>query len=704
MDYFRAKRYLDALPDWEVGRPALGPIADYLPRMRALLTRLGDPQTRFRSVIVGGTNGKGTVASLLAAILKAQGHKAGLYTSPHLHTQRERIRIDGEILSKEQWADAVSHLDDCTRDFGREALGSFSKFEALTGLAAYLFAQQGVDFGVFEVGLGGRYDATNAWDSELAVLTAIDLDHVDLLGNTLEEIAADKLHIARSGRALVTTAAQTPEVMDLIRQTCATREVELQIAGMEWHLGQLTGRPATYAENARLALEAGQWLIRDLEDKVAHQVVTAHRWPGRFEVAQEKPLVLLDGAHNPAAAEALAGELQRLSGERPVANTGDAWVLVVGVGTGHDAAGILRALAPVAQQRVLLTSSDHPRALAPAVLANLAPDGLAVEQVPASSQALKHALALAGRKGRVCVAGSLHLVARAREFFDLPGERDGITEDMALENLECVAEAGRRRGLVCEWISDDGTRLKLSGGQRPLRFWRNKHPFNDYVEARLAEDKAYQYEDFAAAGLPIPDTLKLFNPLADARFDRYKTHASVAEIVAEVVARFEFPLLVKKCHSSLAQGVFLERNAADLSKRLEALFANSAFLDNVALVQQYVAGPEYRIVASHEELLLAYRKESEAAGADGDINPLHQATGRAVRVEDAALLAQMQHLTEQVAGVYSLGFYAIDLIHGAGGFSIIEINPNPMCYVYNRDNGRWDFIRLYERLLTQFAL
>ena len=183
------------------------------------------------------------------------------------------------------------------------------------------------------------------------------------------------------------------------------------------------------------------------------------------------------------------------------------------------------------------------------------------------------------------------MVARAREFFNLPGERDGITEDMALENLECVAEAGRRQGFICEWISDDGTRLKLSGGQRPLRFWRNKHPFNDYVEARLAEDKAYQYEDFAAAGLPVPDTLKLFNPLADARFDRYKTHSTVAEIVAEVVARFEFPLLVKKCHSSLAQGVFLERNATDLGQRLESLFANSGFLDNIALVQQYVAGP-----------------------------------------------------------------------------------------------------------------
>ena len=703
MDYFRAKRYLDALPDWEVGRPALGPIEDYLPRMRALLTRLGDPQTRFRSIIVGGTNGKGTVASLLAAILKRTGTRLGYTLRRTCTPSASASALTARFSARNNGPTAVSHLDDCTRDFGREALGSFSKFEALTGLAAHLFAQQGVEFGIFEVGLGGRYDATNAWDSELAVLTAIGLDHVDLLGNTLEEIAADKLHIARSGRSLITTAAQTPEVMDLIQQTCAKQEVKLQIAEMEWHLGHLTGRPATYAENARLALEAAQELVQDLEDELAYQVVAAHHWPGRFEVAHEKPLVLLDGAHNPAAAEALAGELKRLSGEHPVADTGDAWVLVVGAGTGHDASGILHALAPVAQ-RVLLTSSDHPRALAPAVLADLAPDGLAIEQVPASSQALKRALALAGPKGRVCVAGSLHLVARAREFFALPGERDGITEDMALENLECIAEAARRQELICEWISDDGTRLKLSGGRRPLRFWRNKHPFNDYVEARLAEDKAYQYEDFAAAGLPVPDTLKLFNPLADARFDRYKTHATVAEIVEEVVARFEFPLLVKKCHSSLAQGVFLERNATDLGQRLEALFANSGFLDNIALVQQYVAGPEYRIVASRDELLLAYRKESEAVGADGDLNPLHQATGRAVRVEDAALLAQMQQLTAQVAGVFSLGFYAIDLIHGADGFSIIEINPNPMCYAYNRDNGRRDFIRLYERLLTQFAL
>ena len=373
-----------------------------------------------------------------------------------------------------------------------------------------------------------------------------------------------------------------------------------------------------------------------------------------------------------------------------------------GVGLGHDAAGILQALQPVAQ-RVLLTSSDHPRALDPEDLQNLVPEGLAVEVVAASGPAFKRALDLAGRAGWVCVAGSLFLVARAREFFDLPYERDGITEDMALENLECLAAAGRRQGLSCEWISQDGTRLKITGGRRPYRFWRNKHPFNDYVEARLAEDKAYQYEDFVTAGLPTPITRKLFSPLADARFDRYKTHATVAAMVAEVAAEFDFPLVVKKYRSSLAQGVFLERNAAALERRLEAIFTHSAFLDNIALVQQYVPGSEYRIIASRDELLLAYGKESEAVEVDGDLNPLHQAAGRAVRVEDEGLLDELRALTARVAEVYQLGFYAIDLIYGPDGLSILELNPNPMCYVYNRDNGRRDFIRIYERLLAQFA-
>lgn len=694
MDYFRAQRYLDALPDWEVGRPSFGPVEHYLPRMRALLARLQQPQQRFRSLIVGGTNGKGTVSSLLAALLQANGHKVGLYTSPHLHTQRERVRIAGEVLGKDRWAEAVACLDDGMRDFAAEGLGPFSKFEALTGLAAWFFAQEGVEFAIFEVGLGGRYDAANAWDSELAVLTSVGLDHMELLGETLEEIAADKLHIIRPGKTLITTEVQAPEVAKLVRETCAGQQVELIIPEAEWRWGELAGRSANYGQNACLALQATETLGVELTDEVKSRVVETHRWPGRFETAREAPKVILDGAHNPASAVALAGDLQRL---------GEDWVLVVGTAAGHDAAGILSALAPVAAQ-VMLTSSDHPRALDPAELLASVPAALVVESWPACAQAFKRALQLAGPEGRVCVVGSLHLVARAREFFDLPYERDGITEDMALESLACLAEAGRRLALHCEWISDDGTRLKVTGGHRAFRFWRNKHPFNDYVEARLAEDKAYQYEDFDAAGLPTPFAAKYFNPLADPRFDRYKSHATIAKIVEDIEGRFDFPLVVKKYRSSLAQGVFLERDGAALEKRLTDIFIHSAFLDNIVLVQQFIAGSEYRVLASHDELLLAYGKEGETSDAGGDLNPLHQAEGRAVRVEDELLLQDMWALTRRVAEVYALGFYAIDLIHGAGGLVILELNPNPMCSIYNRDNGRRDFISLYEKLLRRFVL
>ena len=129
-----------------------------------------------------GTNGKGTAANVLAALIQASGRRAGIYTSPHLHTIRERILIDGRILEKDGWARGIADLYDRTRGFEREGYGSFTRFEALTALAASMFARACVEIGVFEVGLGGRYDATNAWDSHVAVLTPVDLDHTEVLG------------------------------------------------------------------------------------------------------------------------------------------------------------------------------------------------------------------------------------------------------------------------------------------------------------------------------------------------------------------------------------------------------------------------------------------------------------------------------------------------------------------------------------------
>ena len=708
MDYARGKRFLDTLPDWEKGRPLDGPLEDYLPRVRAMLRRCDDPQQRFRSVIVAGTNGKGTAASLLAALLRAGGCRVGLYTSPHLHSQRERIQIDGGLLDKDTWADGLSYLHEVTRRFERENLGEFSRFEALTVLAAHLFASQSADVAVFEVGLGGRYDATNAWDHDAAILTQIALDHCAILGDDPITIADEKLPVARPGRPLFTTASQSPEVLDHIRRRAGEKGIPLVVCdegGTSYHGIAETrpytsapeateGRPATWLSNARLAVAAAEQMCPDLAPQQTHEVLEAHAWPGRFETAREQPKVVLDGAHNPAAAVALQADL---------ADVAPSWVFVVGVNQGHEGGDILRALQPLAAH-VVLTSSDHPKALAAEQLAAQVPSALEAHVEGVWRIALERALALAGPEGHVCVTGSLHLAARAREFFSLPHEPEGISEDVSRESLECLTTACERLDLTTRTVTEDGNVMRVSGGPRPLLFYRNKHPFNDYVAARMAEDKGYQYELLTAANLPVPFTMQLFNPYADDRFHRYLTHRTVDEMVADVDASMVYPVLVKKPRSSLAQGVYPAADSNALAARLQELFENAGFLDNLLLVQSFVGGPEFRAVASQGELLLAYEKVSDEAGGS-DLNPLHHHSGRAVRVGDATTIAELAGLTAAVADVVDLGFYAIDLIHSVErGWHILELNPNPFCYFYNRTNGRADFVDIYEKLLRKYLL
>ena len=717
MDYFHGTRFLDTLADWERGRPPPHSVpSHYLPRTAALLRRLGDPQLSFKSVIVGGTNGKGTVSSLLADLLEEAGCRTGLYTSPHLHSQRERIQVSRRLLSKDDWADGMTRLYDATRGFESEAVGEFTKFEALTVLAALLFADAGVEFGVFEVGLGGRYDATNAWDSQLAVLTPIGLDHTGVLGSDVEAIATDKLHITRRGQPLLTTAEQPLEAMATIRRFCSDRGVPLYVAGplsvetvdggeaagmpsaeasYAWNPSPSPERSCTFVENARLAVAAAGHLVgARLTAAQTRRAVGAHWWPGRFERASTQPLVLLDGAHNPAAAVALVDDLGSLAPR---------WVFVVGISSGHDGAAVLQALRPLAQE-MILTSSAHPRAIDPEELplAGVAPG----RRIAACNQAFEAAVKSAGTGGHVCVTGSLALVARAREYFQLPFEREGISEEVALESLACLAMACERLGLEHQRVSANGNVLRVFADGKPVYFLRNKHPFNDYVAARLAEDKGYQYELFADADLPVPFTLQVFNPYADDRFDRYKTHGSVGEMVKEVEGQLSYPVLIKKYRSSVSQGVYVESDGAAVARRLQDLFENSGFLDNTILIQSFVEGPEYRLVASEEELLLVYEKRSEApeGTVSEDPNPLHHASGQAVKVDDVELLRSLGELTAQVAAIIRLGFFAIDVIHGKEGFAILELNPNPFCYFYNRCNGREDFTVIYQGLLEKYLL
>jgi dihydrofolate synthase/folylpolyglutamate synthase len=696
MDYFRSKRYLDTLPDWEIGKVPSGNLEDYLPRMRCLLNRLENPEKSFTSIIVGGTNGKGTVSSLLAAFLRTAGKRVGLYTSPHLHTIRERIQIDGEVVDKDRWSGGVTELYERTRRFESEALGAISKFEALTGLAAYLFAEEEVEFGVFEVGLGGRYDATNAWDSSLAVLTRIQLDHIAVLGNTLTEIVSEKFPIARPGRPLLTLSGQAEEVDRYLLEASREKGVDLRVVGdTDFEGRKLTlpdpadSRPTAFFENGRLALAAAIHLMGpDLTDEGISQSVVSYFWPGRFEVARKSPWTVLDGAHNPSGAAALVGDLGRRAEE---------WTFLVGVNSGHDAKGILKSIQPLAR-KVILTQSVHPKAMTVDALKECLPEGL----IALAEPEILVAMGLVDQRENLCVMGSLHLVAQAREALSLPLERDGFSEDVLQESLVCLEMACGNLGIACQRISDNGNVLRLHRDGRPVYFMRNKHPFNDYVSGRLAEDKAYQNEFFSEAGLRLPPTLEIFNPLADARFERYKTHASISDVLADVEERMTYPVVVKRNRSSLSQGVFLEPDRESLDTRVRNLCENSGYFDNILLVQAFVSGPEYRIVASGAELLLAYEKVSDPVDGKGDLNPLHQADGQAIRVEDARLLRGMRAVVEGVASVLDLGFYAIDVILADSGFYILEVNPNPICYFYNSNNGREDFVSIYEQLLQKF--
>ena len=689
MNYFRSNRFLNTLPDWETGEPIEGALENYLPRVRALLHRMDNPQARFSSVIVGGTNGKGTVSYLLSELLRAAGFRVGLYTSPHLHTVRERICVDGEVLARDVWADGVAQFYEKSRDFEREGWGAFSKFEALTVLAAHHFARANVDWAVFEVGLGGQFDATNAWDSKVAVLTAIHLDHTDVLGNTLREIAVDKVHIARSGRPLFTGSGQVPEVLKLLERECALRGAALHV--VDEKMDDMADRPVTFRENAALSVAVARHIVDGrgmvLPDEWVRDVVLNLALPGRFEVVRKT--LILDGAHNPDAVRALVRDLQVLS---------DKWRFVVGVNKGHDARGILQALSPIAAE-VVLTQSAHPKAISVARLSALVPEGLCVRCETGGLDFLTEV-----SRQPTCVLGSLHLVALAREVLDLPGEADSFGEDVILESLRCLEIACRQLGVGYEAVSADGNVIRVEREGKPLYFLRNKHPFNDYVSGRLAEDKGYQYEVFDRANITVPKTMTVFNPLSDRRFDRYKTHASVTDIVSDVVQHMSFPVVVKRNRGSMAQGVYLEANAEGLHSRLQDLCVESSRLDNVLLIQAYVEGPEYRIVGSEDELLLAYEKQNDSDIEGEDINPLHRAGGRAVAVVDEGLLEGFRVLTRALNRVLNLGFYAIDLIASSDGFFVLEVNPNPICHFYNADNGRGDFVQIYRYLIRKYLL
>ena len=388
-----------------------------LGRMRALLRFAGDPDRQMRVVLIAGTKGKGSTAAFLASILHTAGLQAGLFTSPHLQTYRERVRIDGAMLGDSDFARAIDRLRPLVLRLRREhpAAGEPTTFELTLLLAVRAFADRGCAVAIIEVGLGGRLDATNALDPAVSVITSISYDHTAILGRTLGAIATEKAGIVRRGRpALV--AVQRPAAARAIERICratgADRRV-VQPLGVHADLA-LTGDHQR--QNAALAIAAARALGAD-EDAIANGLRTAI-WPARFERVRGRPPIVLDGAHNGASAEALARTLRQ---ERD----GRRLVLVVGINRDKDARAVIGPLAKMASA-VVATRSSSPRALDPADVARVAGRGARIPVTTAANvpAALAAARKAAGPDGLVCVAGSLALAAAARTALGLvPSER-----------------------------------------------------------------------------------------------------------------------------------------------------------------------------------------------------------------------------------------------------------------------------------------
>jgi len=411
-----------------------------LEHMRVLADALRNPQRRLPSVLIAGTNGKGSTAATLASIVQAAGYRTGLYTSPHLVRVNERMQIDGEPISDAEFALMYDRVEAVAAALvGRGQLPWHpSFFEMLTAMMFEYFSSAGIELAVLEVGMGGRLDATNIADPCLAVITDIDFDHQKFLGNTLAEIAREKAGIIRKGGTVV-LLPQHPQVNETLgreimernarpvsavknmpsltpqAETHAHNRFPLAVMGEEIDVDyQLAGRHQL--RNLALAITAaeqlGQCGFKILPAQVEEGIRNT-RWRGRFEVLPaegEFPETVLDVAHNPAGAWALRSALSTFYEDRPL-------TFIFGVMRDKAVGEIATILFPLAKL-VIATQSDNPRAASPREIVELGrPAQTPIVEELSVAAAMEHARLVAGAEGVVVITGSIYIVGEALRIF-----------------------------------------------------------------------------------------------------------------------------------------------------------------------------------------------------------------------------------------------------------------------------------------------
>lgn len=395
---------LDEAEGWLLGLELFG-MKFGLERMLALTAELGEPQRRFRSVHVVGSNGKSSTARMLAAIVEAHGLRSGAFLSPHLVSFAERVLVGGRDLDPAAFAASAARVRIAAAavDAAQTGDARVTQFEAVAATAYDALASAGVQVAAIEAGLGGRHDATNVLDSEVQVLTSVGLEHTRWLGSTIEAIAAEKLAVVRDGATLVVGHALHPAALAAAERTCAERGARLVQAPADAGV-PLLALGGFQRANFAAAREAARALLGDLDDEAVARAAAGTAVPGRFDVVAERPVTVFDGAHNPDGMRALAAALPAfLDGRRLVA--------CVSILEDKDAAAMLAALAPLCAELVL-TTARNPRAVAATELVAAVPsDCPAVRIEPAPHAALAAAREAAGDEGVVLVTGSLYLLA-----------------------------------------------------------------------------------------------------------------------------------------------------------------------------------------------------------------------------------------------------------------------------------------------------
>jgi dihydrofolate synthase / folylpolyglutamate synthase len=344
-----------------------------LDRMRRMMTALGSPERSFRSIHVLGTNGKSSTTRMIAAILERHGVRTGTYTSPHLMSYSERVQVGERDIDPGAFAGGVARAAAAAERVNR-TLGEddhVTQFELLTAAAFWELARQGVELAVIEAGLGGRYDATSVIESEVTVLTNVGLEHTRWLGPTVADIAAEKLAVVAPGTPLALGAAMHEDALAVAGKVAGRQGARIVRAGAPWSAPLLAGGGFQRANFALAKVAAEAYLERmgiELQDEAVREAALHTAAPGRMQVIdggpEGKPLTVLDGAHNPDAAQALAQALPELVGTRPLG-------LVLGVLEDKDAAAMLHTLLPMCE-RAWFTAPPSARALSPAALQSLA--------------------------------------------------------------------------------------------------------------------------------------------------------------------------------------------------------------------------------------------------------------------------------------------------------------------------------------------